>query len=183
MDSRVAYFVLSFFFESRSYVDIMTDFKGETKGKRSSQECIFIFTSFLRVNSFRFLIFHIHSGRLFRRLSARYRYFNADNSLSLAGKLVSPIEFRFNIGELFSLAMWIFPSKRYLLFFIVKKLFLAVRQLPVCQFYLEFLLKNCQIRLTENNSILGQSELPNCQLPNCQTAERPTANRTNAFRL
>jgi len=36
--SWVDYFVLSFLFENRSYVDIMTVFKEENKDKRISQE-------------------------------------------------------------------------------------------------------------------------------------------------
>jgi len=43
----VAYFVPSFFFKIESYVDIMTDFKGENRDKRSSQKCKVIATPFL----------------------------------------------------------------------------------------------------------------------------------------
>lgn len=43
----VVYFVLSFFFENGIYVDIMSVFKGENKRKRGSQNCTFIFGSFL----------------------------------------------------------------------------------------------------------------------------------------
>ena len=43
----VAYFVPGFFFKIESYVDIMTDFKGENRDKRSSQKCKVIATPFL----------------------------------------------------------------------------------------------------------------------------------------
>ena len=46
LQSWVGYFVLSFFFENGSYVDIMTVFKGENKDKRISQDAIFIITPF-----------------------------------------------------------------------------------------------------------------------------------------
>lgn len=45
--SWVGYFVSSFFFEIRRYVNILTDFKGENRSKRNSQECIVIFLPFL----------------------------------------------------------------------------------------------------------------------------------------
>ena len=44
----VAYFVLNFRLKNGSYVDIMTVFKLESKDKRSSQICKFIFSPFLR---------------------------------------------------------------------------------------------------------------------------------------
>jgi len=47
LQSWVGYFVLSFFFENGSYVDIMTVFKGENKDKRISQDVTFIITPFL----------------------------------------------------------------------------------------------------------------------------------------
>ena len=45
--SWVDYFVLSFCFKNRSYVDIITVFKVKNKDKRSSQECKVIFSPFL----------------------------------------------------------------------------------------------------------------------------------------
>ena len=47
LHSWVAYFVPSFFFKIGIYVDIMTDFKGKNRDKRSSQECKVIFSPFL----------------------------------------------------------------------------------------------------------------------------------------
>ena len=47
LQSWVGYFVLSFFFKKRSYVDIITVFKGENKDKRISQDVTFIITPFL----------------------------------------------------------------------------------------------------------------------------------------
>ena len=43
----VDYFVPSFFFKIGNYVDIMTNFKGKNRDKRSSQKCKVIFIPFL----------------------------------------------------------------------------------------------------------------------------------------
>jgi hypothetical protein len=47
--SWVAYFVASFCFESMSLAESMIDFKVKTRGKRSSQESIFMIELFLRI--------------------------------------------------------------------------------------------------------------------------------------
>ena len=56
---RVAYFVPSFGFENRSYVDIMTVFKAKNRRKRSSLKCKVTFGAFLSMaRCYIFLLIH-----------------------------------------------------------------------------------------------------------------------------